>query len=594
MNWFRNLKLAHKLLLAFVSLLALTALLGIFSILQLGMVNQASTDMATNWLPSIRAAGEIEYGLSRMRSGVLQHIISHDAATKQKYDALMGQIRDKLQKDERTYRALISSEQEKQAYEAFDKQQVAYDALMQKALELSRSDQADAAMDIMRGEGLERFNGLEAGIGEIVRINEAGANQASADSDTRYASSRAWIIGLLVGGVALGLALALWLARLVSRPLQQAVAIAQTVADGDLGSRIEVNSRDETGQLLQALKQMNESLVRIVGEVRSGTELIGSASAEIATGNLDLSSRTEEQASSLEETAASMEQLTATVKQNAESARQANQLVLSASDVASRGGAVVARVVDTMHAIHDASQKIVDIIGVIDSIAFQTNILALNAAVEAARAGEQGRGFAVVAGEVRTLAQRSAAAAREIKGLIESSVQKVDEGSQLVGQAGDTMGEIVESVRRVTDIMGEITAATQEQTSGIEQVNQAIAQIDEVTQQNAALVEEASAASQSMQEQASKLVQTVSAFKLAGAASSAQSNAVPASSASAARATRTVRPTAPRAAPAATKPAASVPAASAAARAPATLAAPMTSRGLANAGAGAEAEWEQF
>jgi methyl-accepting chemotaxis protein len=259
---------------------------------------------------------------------------------------------------------------------------------------------------------------------------------------------------------------------------------------------------------------MNDSLVRIVGEVRNGTDTIASASSQIAAGNLDLSGRTEQQASSLEETAASMEQLTATVKQNADNARQANQLAVTASGVALKGGSVVAEVVGTMGAINASSRKIVDIIGVIDGIAFQTNILALNAAVEAARAGEQGRGFAVVAAEVRNLAQRSAAAAKEIKTLIGDSVDKVEEGSKQVAQAGKTMDEIVDSVKRVTDIMAEITAASQEQSSGIEQVNQAITQMDQVTQQNAALVEEAAAAAASLQEQANNLSQAVSVFKL--------------------------------------------------------------------------------
>jgi methyl-accepting chemotaxis protein len=267
--------------------------------------------------------------------------------------------------------------------------------------------------------------------------------------------------------------------------------------------------------LLQALKDMNESLVRIVGEVRAGTDTIGTASGQIATGNLDLSSRTEAQAGSLEQTAGSMEELTSTVKQNADNARQANQLVVSASDVAVKGGAVVGQVVHTMGSIKESSRKIVDIIGVIDGIAFQTNILALNAAVEAARAGEQGRGFAVVATEVRNLAQRSAAAAKEIKALIGDSVEKVDAGSKLVDDAGATMNEIVTSVKRVADIMSEITAASQEQSTGIEQVNQAIAQMDEATQQNAALVEEAAAAAMSMQDQAGNLSMVVSVFKLA-------------------------------------------------------------------------------
>ncbi|HEY8100732.1 MAG TPA: methyl-accepting chemotaxis protein [Burkholderiaceae bacterium] len=311
-------------------------------------------------------------------------------------------------------------------------------------------------------------------------------------------------------------AFSLSVARSISRPLNEAVRIAQTVAAGDLTSRIEVDGNDEASQLLRALKDMNESLVRIVGEVRVSTDTIATASGQIASGNMDLSARTESQASSLEKTASSMEELTSTVKQNADNARQANQLAVSASEVAVKGGSVVTQVVDTMGSINASSKKIVDIIGVIDGIAFQTNILALNAAVEAARAGEQGRGFAVVAAEVRNLAQRSAGAAKEIKTLIGDSVDKVDIGAKLVDQAGATMQEIVDSVRRVTDIMSEITAASQEQMSGIEQVNGAVTQMDSSTQQNAALVEEAAAAAQSLRDQAGKLSQVVSVFKLDG------------------------------------------------------------------------------
>jgi len=327
---------------------------------------------------------------------------------------------------------------------------------------------------------------------------------------------------LTIASVLIGSAFAFFISRSIVRPLGDAVKVAETVAAGDLTSRIEVQSRDETGQLMRALKNMNDSLAKVVGEVRTGTDTIATASGQIATGNQDLSSRTEEQASSLEQTAASMEELTSTVKQNADNARQANQLAVSASEVAVKGGSVVGQVVDTMGSINASSRKIVDIIGVIDGIAFQTNILALNAAVEAARAGEQGRGFAVVASEVRSLAQRSAAAAKEIKTLIGDSVDKVEEGSRQVAEAGRTMEEIVDSVKRVTDIMGEITAASQEQTSGIEQINQAITQMDQVTQQNAALVEEAAAAAGSLQEQAGSLLQVVGTFKLdAGARSDA-------------------------------------------------------------------------
>jgi len=305
-----------------------------------------------------------------------------------------------------------------------------------------------------------------------------------------------------------------WLISFVTRPLKHAVETADAVAKGDLTRRIEVKSKDEVGQLLQALKDMNENLAGIVGEVRSATESIATASKEIASGNADLSQRTEEQASSLEETASSMEELTSTVKQNAENAIQANQLSKNASDIAIKGGKAVDNVVQTMASISTSSKKIVDIISVIEGIAFQTNILALNAAVEAARAGEQGRGFAVVAGEVRNLAQRSAAAAKEIKALIDDSVNKVDAGSKQVDQAGETMSEIVQAVKRVTDIMAEIAAASNEQSAGIEQVNQAIVQMDEVTQQNAALVEEAAAAAEAMQDQAYALMHTVSIFKL--------------------------------------------------------------------------------
>jgi methyl-accepting chemotaxis protein len=309
-------------------------------------------------------------------------------------------------------------------------------------------------------------------------------------------------------------ALAFFVGRSIIRPLNKAIYIARHVADGDLTSSIEVKTKDETGLLLQALKDMNESLGSIVVEVRNTTDSIGTAAREVAAGNSDLSQRTEEQASSLEETASSMEELTSTVKQNAENAKHANQLAAAASDIAVKGGQAVGEVVQTMASISTSSKKIVDIISVIEGIAFQTNILALNAAVEAARAGEQGRGFAVVAAEVRNLAQRSAAAAKEIKTLIGDSVGKVDAGSKQVDQAGATMSEIVTAVKRVTDIMAEIAAASDEQSEGIEQVNQAIIQMDEVTQQNAALVEQAAAAAESMQGQANALFVAVSVFKL--------------------------------------------------------------------------------
>ena len=305
-----------------------------------------------------------------------------------------------------------------------------------------------------------------------------------------------------------------FLVRSITRPLARAIQLANIVAAGDLTSKIEVKSSDETGKLMQALKDMNDSLLEIVGNVRTSVDSITTSAKEIATGNSDLSQRTEEQAASLQETASSMEELSSTVKHNAENAKQANQLGMGARDVAMKGGAVVSRVVTTMASINESSKKIVDIISVIEGIAFQTNILALNAAVEAARAGEQGRGFAVVAGEVRTLAQRSAAAAKEIKALIGDSVDKVAGGTKLVDEAGKTMEEIVVAVKRVTDILAEISAASSEQSTGIDQVNKAIIQMDEVTQQNAALVEEDAAAAESMEEEAENLTEAVSVFKV--------------------------------------------------------------------------------
>ena len=343
--------------------------------------------------------------------------------------------------------------------------------------------------------------------------------QQASQAAAQQAQSTRVIVVVLALAAALMAALVAWLAtRSITGPLADAVAVARRVAAGDLTSDITVRSQDETGQLLQALKDMNTSLQDIVGQVRSGTDTIATASSEIASGNLDLSARTEQQAGALEETASSMEELTSTVKQNADNARQANVLAQSASDTAQRGGQVVHEVVGTMASINASSKKIVDIIGVIDGIAFQTNILALNAAVEAARAGEQGRGFAVVASEVRTLAQRSASAAKEIKLLIDDSVSKIAVGNALADQAGATMADVVASVQRVTDIMGEISSASHEQESGIAQINQAVSEMDAVTQQNAALVEQAAAAAGSLQEQASVLAQVVSVFRIEGAA----------------------------------------------------------------------------
>jgi methyl-accepting chemotaxis protein len=347
---------------------------------------------------------------------------------------------------------------------------------------------------------------------QLVALQKAEQSQLLAKATASGQQLMYLLSGIGLFALVIGIVFSQLITNSIVGPLHAAVAVAKRVAAGDLNNAIERGGRDETGDLLQALDEMNRSLTHIVGNVRGGTSTIVQVSQQIAAGNQHLAARTEQQAGALEQTAASMEELTSTVRQNADNARQANLLALDASSVAIKGGDVVSQVVDTMGAINDSSKKIVDIIGVINGIAFQTNILALNAAVEAARAGEQGRGFAVVASEVRSLAQRSAAAAEEIKLLIGASVERVDAGAKLVSQAGATMSDIVDSVRRVTDIMADISGASQEQTAGLEQINQAIAQMDEVTQQNGRLVQEAAAAAAALQDQAGSLQQVVQVF----------------------------------------------------------------------------------
>lgn len=416
-----------------------------------------------------------------------------------------------------TLEKLLSSDQEKALLKMVVDRRAAYGKSRNHVLELKKTGENDNAVNLMFTETDSLQTAYIMAWKDFIAHEEGLLSSGVASSEENYAFAQRLLITISIIGLFVGLFVAASITRGLLKQLggepSYAVDVAGRIAAGDLGIAVEVHAKDSSS-LMFAMKAMRDNLASIVGQVRTGTDTIMTASSEIASGNLDLSSRTEQQASSLEETASSMEELTSTVKQNADNARQANSMALAAADVAKKGGAVVAEVVNTMGSINESSRKIVDIISVIDGIAFQTNILALNAAVEAARAGEQGRGFAVVASEVRSLAQRSAAAAKEIKTLIGDSVDKVEIGAKLVDQAGATMDEIVDSVKRVTDIMSEISAASQEQTSGIEQVNQAIAQMDEVTQQNAALVEQAAAAAQSMQDQAANLSQVVSIFRI--------------------------------------------------------------------------------
>ncbi|WP_431273560.1 methyl-accepting chemotaxis protein [Variovorax ureilyticus] len=511
----KDLKIGTRLAFGFGAMLVLMVLIAGTGMHRLSNVGNATEQMVGGPLAKERMVAEWSQNLAASTVRIIAMVRATDPATEAffKKELAAGQaIINPLQKK---IEEIVSTPEEKKLYgEVAEARRNALEVL--GALnKLKAANDLEAANKMVDGPFAVSLAKYEKAVIALADYERSQIDEVAAAIAQDHATGRNMLIVLSLAALVLG-AFAAWRLTVgIVRPLGQAVSVAETVAAGDLGSRIEVQSRDETGQLLQALKKMNESLARVVGEVRTGTDTIATASSQIATGNQDLSSRTEEQASSLEETAASMEELTSTVKQNADNARQANQLAVSASEVAVRGGGVVSQVVDTMGSINASSRKIVDIIGVIDGIAFQTNILALNAAVEAARAGEQGRGFAVVASEVRNLAQRSAAAAKEIKTLIGDSVDKVEEGSKQVAEAGRTMDEIVESVKRVTDIMGEITAASQEQTSGIEQVNQAITQMDQVTQQNAALVEEAAAAAGSLQDQAGNLSQVVSVFKLA-------------------------------------------------------------------------------
>jgi methyl-accepting chemotaxis protein len=413
--------------------------------------------------------------------------------------------------------ALEATPEEKTLMGAIKEHEAATMPAIAKASELWLSNQAEAATKVMIKEIRPPQKKWMESLDQLGALEDKLNAQVQVDAAAGFQSARTFMIFMGVLAVVISVGAAIIITRGLLKQLggepDYTAAIAGSIANGDLSVSINTSSTDKDSLLVE-MKEMRDSLVGIVGQVRTGTETIGTASREIAAGNIDLSSRTEMQASSLEKTASAMEELTSTVKQNADNARQANQLAANASDVARKGGEVVSQVVDTMSSINESANKIVDIIGVIDGIAFQTNILALNAAVEAARAGEQGRGFAVVASEVRNLAQRSAGAAKEIKTLIGDSVEKVERGSKLVGQAGVTMDEVVDSVRRVTDIMGEIASASQEQSAGIEQVNQSIIEMDSMTQQNAALVEEAAAAAQSLQDQAGELARVVSIFKL--------------------------------------------------------------------------------
>jgi len=529
----KNWKISLRLSLGFAVVLALLVAGSIFGLRQMASQNARVEFLTSVDEGKLLALSKVQFAVG-LRAIAARNLVLLTNATAQQGDiALVTQAQKDIdsgfaQLDQLMRDPLDASDDERHMLQQLRALEAQYLPIANNIAHLATTQQTDAAKAALIRDCMPLLTQVIAHISNFNTLMRTNANTNMVIAQAAYETSKWTLVSIAAFSLVLGSLIAWRLTLSISRPLKQAVIVAQNVSAGDLTSVISVDSEDEFGQLMRALKDMNDNLQHIVGDVRSGTETIATASAEIASGNLDLSSRTEQQAGVLEETASAMEELTATVKQNAENAMQANKLAESASAIAVKGGAVVSRVVDTMASINQSSKKVVDIIGVIDGIAFQTNILALNAAVEAARAGEQGRGFAVVATEVRSLAQRSASAAKEIKALIGDSVQKVEAGAVLVDEAGATMGEILESVKRVTSIMNEISSASHEQTMGIEQINQAISQMDEVTQQNAALVEEAAAAAASMQTQTGNLAEVVAVFKLnKQQVTTAMSNAAP-------------------------------------------------------------------
>ncbi|QHE88672.1 methyl-accepting chemotaxis protein [Hydrogenophaga sp. BPS33] len=511
---FHRLKMSQRLGLGFASVLVLLLLLTALAWNALRTAQVATERVVvlerhaaaiTEWAAGTRL--NINRALAVAKSRADPEVDAH-------FKPLVAQTSARISELQKTLETEITSSEGKALLARISDARGDYMAVRKTFFDTLKAGDLDAAIRQLNTTVMpaaDRYSGTQ---GELQAFQDGLVEDAVAQSAATIRQSVMWLLLLAAGAVAVATLVAWRITVSVTAPLHEAVAMATAVASGDLTREVKTKRQDELGALLNALNAMKTSLIQTVSQVRSATDSINTASVEIASGNQDLSARTEQAASNLQETAASMEQLTSTVRQSADAARQANQLAASAAEIAVRGGQVVGQVVTTMNEINHSSKKINDIIGVIDGIAFQTNILALNAAVEAARAGEQGRGFAVVAGEVRNLAQRSAQAAKEIKGLIGASVDKVETGSRLVADAGQTMSEIVGSVQRVSDIIGEITAASGEQSDGIGQVNVAVTRLDQMTQQNAALVEESTAAAESLKDQAASLVQVVQVFRL--------------------------------------------------------------------------------
>lgn len=510
----QNLTIKARLIVAMSLLSLLAIVIGVTGLVAVSAVNKGVNELYNGelqpalWLAKIRV-------LVRANALALDEALLNPTVDRiEKSSAIFRDNKAKIDESWKKINDVKLTDEEHKTFDAFWAQRNAFVDVLRNSLALLQAGKVEEARKL-RSDKLEDIQAtLDAAVNDAVAAQEASSISTLRNSANTYQNTRNWIIGILVVGLILAVFVAYNIIKIFAKSVGNALTISEKIAAGHLGNQIEIERDDEIGKLLTSLQTMDVMLSDIIGGVLRGAGSVGSASRQLSQGNDDLSQRTQEQASALEETASSMEQMTATVKNNADNAKQANQLAARMRDQAAQGGAVVGRAVNAMNEINGSSNKIADIIGVIDEIAFQTNLLALNAAVEAARAGEQGRGFAVVATEVRNLAQRSATAAKEIKELINNSVDKVKAGSQLVSESGQMLGSIVDSVKRVTDIVAEITAASQEQASGIDQVNHAITQMDSVTQQNAALVEEAASASKALEQQAEDLIQKVSFFKL--------------------------------------------------------------------------------
>ena len=558
----------------------------VMGLMAMGRMGADLKAVVADHFPRIVAAANLSTQIDVIAIALRNMMLNADAADRERQTQVIAQSRQEVVRLFDTLDKTLTEPKDRALLQKVKEQRALYLAGQEELLGFIRSDQTDQSREYLASKLQPVLASYKASIGALVESEKNAIVTDGTDARDTALNARNTLIGLGVAALLLAAALGWLITRSLVRELggepRTAADVARAVAGGDFTQPIAVKDGDTTSLMAQ-LAAMKDGLAQVVSQVRRGSESVAMASSEIAQGNQDLSARTESQASALEETAASMEQLGATVRQNAESASQANALARSASDVAVRGGEVVGQVVETMKGINESSQRIADIIGVIDGIAFQTNILALNAAVEAARAGEQGRGFAVVASEVRSLAGRSAEAAKEIKQLISASVERVEQGSAMADQAGETMTEVVQSIRRVTDLMGEINAASSEQASGVAQVGEAVTQMDQATQQNAALVEEMAAAAGSLSSQAQELVQAVAVFKLDASQSGASAYSTP-----------TARP-APNAAPVRIPAPARKPTAFKAAPAkPAALRAPNPPKPVKTTSAGAEDDWESF